>query len=73
MIPPYDATEQALNRVAYAARKLAEQGYSPGADVSLYRALRELHRCLNLDGSQDPHRLIRGLLFRGLAEMEDAR
>lgn len=62
--------ERALDRVALAARRLSENGFSPGADVSLYRALRELHRVLGQDDTLDPNRLVRWLLFRGLSETE---
>lgn len=65
-----DELKHALERVVYAARLLGEVGYRPGYDVSMYRALRELHRCLGHDESQDPRRLIRGLLFNGLAHMD---
>ncbi len=63
----YDPTRHALMRVAMAAENLMD-GYAPGKDVSLFRALRELHRVLGHDESQDPDRLIRALLFHGLSE-----
>lgn len=66
------AVKHALYRIEMAARQLREEGYKPGYDVSLYRALREYHRVCRGDGSpgsdHDQRRLVRGLLFNGLAE-----
>lgn len=66
--PTRPITLAALHRVIWACEQLAE-GYSPGNDVTLFRGLRELHRCLAGDEHLDPHRLVRYALFNGLAEM----
>ena len=63
-----DATQRALLRLAWAAEALAREQV-PGSDVSLFRALREVHMWMGSeDGEQyDPRRLVRSLLFNGLA------
>ena len=63
--------ERALMDVAWIAEEIARNGWKPGRDVTLFRRLRELHRCLgSTDGERlDPHRLVRYMLFNGLAEM----
>jgi hypothetical protein len=65
--PPLD---HALFRVSLVCDNIRQGGYHPGIDVSLFRALRELHRCLSTEtGEQfDPHRLVRAMLFHGLSE-----
>lgn len=61
-------SERSLARIELAARRLREVGGQPGYDVSLYRALRELHRALGQDDTLDPNRLLRGLLWNGLRQ-----
>lgn len=70
MSRPTGITKQAYFRLGMVARKFEREGWSPGLDVSMFRALRELHRVLSQpEGEeQDPHRLVRGLLFHGLSE-----
>ena len=61
--------QRALLRLAWAAEALARDQV-PGSDVSLFRALREVHLWMGSeDGEQyDPRRLVRCLLFNGLAD-----
>lgn len=63
-------TQRALLRVADIATRMAnEDEWVPGRDVSLFRALRELHLCMgHEDERYDPRRLVRALLFHGLSE-----
>lgn len=63
-------TQRALLRVADVATRMAtEDEWVPGRDVSLFRALRELHLCMGPEADRyDPRRLVRWLLFRGLSE-----
>lgn len=63
-------TQRALLRVADVATRMAtEDEWVPGRDVSLFRALRELHRCMgHEDERYDPRRLVRAILFHGLKE-----
>lgn len=65
----------ALMRVEMSASMIAESvgrtgAIRPGNDVSLFRALRELHRVLGSEAGEkfDPNRLVRGLLFNGLSK-----
>lgn len=77
---PDSSVEHALFRVSMAASNVAnEEPYildtstSHSHAVSLVRALRELHRSLSVSASADlydPRRLIRGVLFEGLANYE---
>lgn len=63
-------TQRALLRVADIATRMAtEDEWVPGRDVSLFRALRELHRTMAHEADRyDPRRLVRWVLFRGLSE-----
>ena len=65
------AVEHALFRLGEVAQRVRHE--QPGSDVSLFRALRELHRSLSVSESADmydPDRLIRGILFEGFAHFE---
>lgn len=68
----HNQVTHALMRVEMAANALRTKGYHPGYDVSLFRALRELHRVIELErvheNAHDPNRLIGALLFHGLSE-----
>jgi hypothetical protein len=63
--------QRAYARIVDIAERAAREGYFPGSDVSMFRALRELHSVLGQpEGVEyDPDRLVRGLLFNGLAAM----
>lgn len=66
----------ALNRVQFACSSIQnailDGQPSPGNDVSLFRALRELHRVLGTTEWEafDPNRLVRATLFHGLKETD---
>lgn len=66
----------ALTRVQHACDSLKNATLidqpSPGNDVTLFRALRELHRVLSTTEGEayDPNRLVRTTLFHGLAEVD---
>lgn len=64
----------ALTRVQHACNSMQQAWLEgeprPGNDVSLFRALRELHRVLGSIENEkfDDRRLVRALLFHGLSE-----
>lgn len=67
---PEGRTKQSLLRLMYVCDSLLTRGYYPGVDVSMFRALRELHSVLGQPDGEvfDPNRLVRAMLFHGLRE-----
>ena len=70
---PDRTVEAALARLADVSERRIKNPLLPGGDVSVFRALRELHRSLSVSPSADmydPRRLIRTVLFEGIAGCE---